>query len=546
MVVGSKHLPILFILVVILLSCANNRTQVEVPGNTTLWDSAGRAGSDAQEGFVRCRRYLDAWLSVADSTTGLIPRNVESGIDFWNAKDAAADNYPFMVLSAFFLDQELFHSRMHDMLATEKRLTSRVRTMPDTYSFSKAAFLSDSVKMDEIVFGTSEYIKDGLLPLTEWLGTSPWSNRMIEMLYDMHDEIEIAGTINAPEFGQASKEEVNGELLQVLSRMYWMTGDETLLNWAISIGDHYLLGDHHPTRNLKYLRLRDHGCELISGLCELYATVHFAKPDVRDRYKEPLHEMLDRILEVGRNEDGMFYDAIDPTTGQVTNEHLADTWGYTLNGYYTIFLIDGTEAYREAVLKVYGSLAKYRRHAWEGTSADGYADAIESAINLYNRIPDPQVSAWIDSEIRVMWEKQKADGLIEGWHGDGNFARTTIMHNLWKSKGLYVWPWRADIQLGAVAVGDTLFVRLTSTQPWEGKLYFDKARYRDNMKLPLDWPRINQFPEWYTVTPTINYQVYDNGSGNAEYFPGLDMIDNGLPIKVSDTTDLIVTHRGPG
>jgi hypothetical protein len=66
------------------------------------------------------------------------------------------------------------------------------------------------------------------------------------------------------------------------------------------------------------------------------------------------------------------------------------------------------------------------------------------------------------------------------------------------------------------------------------------------MKLPLDWPRINQFPEWYTVTPTINYQVYDNGSGNAEYFPGLDMIDNGLPIKVSDTTDLIVTHRGPG
>jgi hypothetical protein len=525
-------------------SCSNDRSSFTATDNSLLLDSAGNGGIDAQEGFVRCQRYLDAWLAIADSSTGLIPRNVETGIDFWNAKDAAADNYPFMTLSAFFVDQDLFDGRMHDMLATEKRLTSRVRTMPDTYSFSKASFLSEDVKMDEIVFGTSEYIKDGLLPLTEWLGTSPWSDRMIEMLYDMHKEIEIAGTISAPEFGQASKEEVNGELLQVLSRLYWMTGDEALLNWAINIGDHYLLGDHHPTRDLQYLRLRDHGCELISGLCELYATVNFAKPDVREGYREPLHEMLDRILEVGRNEDGMFYDAINPQTGQVTNEHLADTWGYTLNGYYTIFLIDGTEAYRDAILQVFDALSKYRRHAWEGGSADGYADAIESAINLYNRIPDSKVSAWIDSEIRVMWEKQQAGGLIEGWHGDGNFARTTIMYNLWKSKGLYIKPWRPDVQLGAVMIGDTLFVRMKSSQPWKGNLYFDKARYRENMKLPIDWPRINQFPEWYTVSRTGTYDVHDVNTGVAAQHAGMEMTDRGIKLKVSGTTDLIInTHQ---
>jgi len=61
-------------------------------------------------------------------------------------------------------------------------------------------------------------------------------------------------------------------------------------------------------------------------------------------------------------------------------------------------------------------------------------------LNLYNRIPDPKIADWIDSEIKVMWSMQKESGIIEGWHGDGNFARTTIMYNLWKSKGLYLKP----------------------------------------------------------------------------------------------------------
>ena len=52
------------------------------------------------EGLERCRRFVDDWLLQADSTTGLIPRNLDEGTDIWNAKDAAADNYPFMVLTA--------------------------------------------------------------------------------------------------------------------------------------------------------------------------------------------------------------------------------------------------------------------------------------------------------------------------------------------------------------------------------------------------------------------------------------------------------------
>ena len=125
--------------------------------------------------------------------------------------------------------------------------------------------------------------------------------------------------------------------------MYWMTGEKKYLEWALRLGDYYLLGDHHPTRDIDYLKLRDHGCEIVSGLCELYATVSFAMPEKKQEYEKPIHEMLDRILEVGRNEHGLFYNAINPKTGDIIDEGIADTWGYTFNGFYTIYLIDKVE-----------------------------------------------------------------------------------------------------------------------------------------------------------------------------------------------------------
>ena len=188
--------------------------------------------------------------------------------------------------------------------------------------------------------------------------------------------------------------------------------------------------------------------------------------------------MLDRILEVGRNEDGFFYDGINPQTGEIIDNRVADTWGYTLNGYYGIYLVDKIPEYQEAVLKVFSNLHKYKNYDWENGSSDGYADAIESALNLYNRIPDPNVASWIDSETQVMWGKQKESGIIEGWHGDGNFARTTIMYNLWKSKGLYAKPWRNDLRLGAEQKGDSLLITINSESPWNGKLFVDKNRYK--------------------------------------------------------------------
>ena len=483
-------------------------------------------GRRANEMFFRCRKFVDGWLAHADPKTGLIPRNLGGGRDIWNAKDAAADNYPFMVLTAAITDRPLFDGRMLDMLRTETRLTSRIDRIPDTWSFSKQAFASAKPNLGGIIFGGSEYIKDGLLPLTEWLGPSPWADRMLGIMDDIwkHAAVDTPGG-KIP----STNVEVNGEMLQSLSRIYWMTGDKKYLEWAIRLGDYYLLGDRHPTRDFTSLRLRDHGCEIVSGLCELYAAVHFADPAKKKAYHKPIHDMCDRILEVARDPHGMLYNGINPKAG-TAGRGICDTWGYNYNGIYTVYLLDKTEAYREAVRFVLGNLKEHvTDHNWG--SADEFADSVEGGINLDNREPVATAAEWIDSEIRDMWGKQRPDGVIEGWHGDGNSARTAIMYALWKTQGLTVRPWRADVRVGAVALDGALCVSLVAAEPWEGKLLFDVPRHKTQLHLPLDYPRINQFPEWFTVEAGRKHTVRTLAAGPEAAFTGKQMSE-GIPMKL--------------
>ncbi|MFQ6034383.1 MAG: glycoside hydrolase family 88 protein [Sedimentisphaerales bacterium] len=494
-------------------------------------------GRLANEGLRRCRDFVRGWLKHADPKTGLIPRNLKKDKDIWNAKDSAADNWPFMVLTAALTDRSFFEGRMLDMLRTETKLTSRIGAMPDTYSFSKQGFRDAEPDIGRIIFGSSEYIKDGLLPLTEWLGPSPWCERMLAILDDIwkHAPIET-------KYGRipSTSQEVNGEMLQTLCRVFWMTGEKKYLDWAIRLGDFYLLGEHHPTRNATRLSLDDHGCEIISGLCELYATVHFVRPEKKRAYQKPIHEMLDRILEIGRDEHGLFYDWINPQTGQhpPRTRGLTDNWGYDLNGFYTVYLVDKTERYRQAVRTALSNLNEhYIDYKWEGGGADGYADSIEGAINLYNREPICSAAQWIDSVTRVMWNIQKPDGIVEGWHGDGNFARTTIMYCLWKTKGLTIRPWREDVIFGAAHVGETLKIALRAEKPWQGQLIFDVPRHKTVMKMPLDWPRINQFPEWFTVKPEKRYMVHDLTSGSKTTYTA-KQLQEGVFVELKPAVEL--------
>ena len=484
----------------------------------------------ANEALFRCRRFVDGWLAHADPATGLTPRNLTGSRDTWNGRDSAADNYPFMVLTCALTDRALFEGRMLEMLRTETRLTCRIDRLPDDYSFSKKGWRREKPDLDSIIFDGAEYVKDGLLPITEWLGPSPWSERAVGII----DDIWKNAGIETP-FGKIPtlNFEVNGDLLQACARLFWFTGDRKYLDWAVRLGDYYLLGDHHPTRDLKDLKLGDHSCEVINGLSELYVAVRHAAPEKKRAYEKPIHEMYARILEIARNEHGLLYLQVDTRTGTPRGKALTDNWGYNYDGLYTAYLVDGTEAYREAVRKTLGNLKEHytgQGGMCQSNTADGYADSIEGAITLINREPVPSAAEWIDAEIRTMWARQKPDGVIEGWHGDGNSARTSIMYALWKSQGITLHPWREDVRLGAERKGDALCISLYSREPWKGRLVFDKARHRLHLRLPMDYPRINQFPEWFVAVEGRSYTLED-AAGAKSTLSGRQL-QEGLPLEL--------------
>jgi hypothetical protein len=498
-------------------------------------DLALRNGEAAREGFERSHRFLVAWLERADPESGLIPRNFTNSKDLWNGRDAAADNYTFMVLTAFYTDEGLFNGAMKDMLAAEERLTSRLDRLPDNYVFSTKTWQSATVDVDHIIFEGAEYAKDGLITITEAIGHSEWTDRMLGIIDDVWKHAQV----DTP-FGRipTMNLEVNGDLLQVCSRLYWYTGDRKYLEWAIRVGDNFLLGDRHPARQEEPFGFSDHGSEVINGLSELYVACAHGAPEKREAYRAPLHELYGRILEVALNEHGLFLSLVHMPSG-ANNDRLTDNWGYNFDGLYTAYLVDGTMAYRDAVRTALGNLLEhYTNYPWQGGGMDGYADSIEGAIALYNRERVPSAAQWIDSEIRRLWAKQRSSGVIEGWHCDGNFARTSLMYSLWKTQGTYVRPWRKDVTWGAVEQDGGLVIAARAEEPWSGKLVFDLPRHREYMRLPMDYPRINQFPEWFTVESNATYTVAQGRQTRtmtgSELRAGLDVrLDQGEELVLS-------------
>jgi hypothetical protein len=496
--------PILLIVFIMICSTFISPNVNSNP-NDELWDKAQHNGQLANQSLSQCLDFMNGWYANRDPKTGLIPRNL-TGSWFWNARDAAADNYPFMVLTAALLEPHTFDTTMHEILETETKLTNRLDNLPDDFDFIKQAFRTEEPNLDDMIFGGSEYVKDGLMPLTEWLGTSPWFERMI----GIQDSVWKHSPIDTP-FGKipSNSHEVNGEQLQVLSRLYWMTQNQAYREYAFRLADYYF-AEHIPT-NEDVLRLRDHGCEVIGGLSEVYYLAFKTDQERYQKYQQPMHTMLDTILERGRNEDGMFYNQINPKTGEILQENLSDNWGYDYNAFYTVYMIDNKPEYKAAVEHVLSNIHNYLDYDWERGSSDGYADTIEGGLNLLNRIPDASAFDWVDQSMQKMLAIQRYDGVIEGWHGDGNFARTAIMYAFYLSKGTWITNWRKDVRLGGVMQEQTLHLLLSSDWAWNGKIKFDIPRHKEFLNIPDDYPRINQFPEWFTVDPSSRYAVTING-----------------------------------
>lgn len=78
---------------------------------------------------------------------------------------------------------------------------------------------------------------------------------------------------------------------------------------------------------------------------------------------------------------------------------------------------------------------------------------------------------------------------------------------------------------------DTLYIHIATSSDWEGKVYFDCKRHQDFMNLHFDYPRINQFPEWWTIKPDSKYLMIDAQKDHRQYIPGKKLLE-GLPVKM--------------
>jgi hypothetical protein len=483
-----------------------------VPAATDPWQTAQTNSQQSQQAIRFCRRYANGWLQFAEPATGLLPRRVDQGDQqFWNAKDCAADNYPFLTLVGEMTDDYYLKLTARHILEQEQKFTKRVDSLSDDFDFATHKFKTAEPVMPEVIFGAAEYAKDGLIPITEWVGPGPWSQRMDGLLRDIWKHAAVDSPLGKV---PTDNIEVDGDLLQAMSRMYWMTGDDQYKEWVFRIADLYLF--HKRLLDAPTIKLRDHGCEIIGGLAEAYVIAAYRDRERYARYKPELYAILDFVTQHGLTGDGMMHIAVDVKSGKPTAAGISDGFGYVFDAFLTVAEVDNEPRFRETVVHTLVNVNKVELEQMEGIKgpavADQVADSLEGTINLLNRVPIAGAFEWVDREMEYLFGRQRADGIIEGWYGDGNSARTALMYALYKTQGVTPSPWREDLAIGASRDRQGVVrVFVQAAYPWAGRLRFDRPRHREFLHLPLDYARINQFPEWFTVAADGKYEMAFNG-----------------------------------
>lgn len=516
-------------------------------------EMAARNGTQSQEALQRSQRVMNAWLARADPVTGLLQRRGTENV--WYVRDSGADLYPFLVMAAYYTNRPTYETTMHAILRNELLHTRRVGQLSDNVVFGGRGFENAELDLDQIIFGNCEYVKDGLLPLSELLGHHQWYERMRGIV----DDIIAYAPYETPYGRIPSKSaEVNGELLQALMRLAYDTNEDSYIDQAICIGDFYfqevIPGSHELPSHLwdfenakpasdKFV-LSDHGNEILGGLSELVLYTKETGNPAYERFREPFTQLVHHLLDVGLNEDGLWYTSIALDTHEPADTRHAHCWGYLFNGVYTAYLITGEPRFRDTTLHALKTVVEKPTTYLDDPEGSGrnygsnaYSDALESAIVFRNRFPEVVDEGVLDTCFKRFLARQRDDGIIEDWYGDGNYVRTALMYALMKSQGTWVEPWREDVRLGAIPDGDGILLVLECDQPWEGRIQFDVPRHQYVFNMPVNYPRLNEWPEWYTVELDRLYVVTVDGE---EMIRSGGELAQGLPIQISGQTILRV------
>lgn len=457
----------------------------------------------AADALTRATRIHDAWMSLRNPSTKLFPQSATN--PEWNYRNTAADFFGF----EFALAQELNLPSvplLRETLQAERAANPAGATGGLCRAIDSSSGRTGGQTARERMFATCEYLKDGLTPLYERHGDPA----VLERMKELADAI-IASSAVQSRLGKipSRDSEINGDVLQAFGRLGFACGPKSgekyhamlatiadaivgqMLTHPEASGVPLHFYDYQTDRfSSGVVRLRDHGNETAVGLAEAFATAVALKSDPAwaasaDRWAEPLARMYEIILARGVNADGLLVTQLDGGGGggpkpqprhelTITDPEPCDNWGYLLTG--VLLFIQAEQRHNSiAPARLDALLARVDAVAlavirtdnlrWEGDNPDGFADTIESAIQIAAHRPAirERLLNWADTQIVHLFQAQKPDGFCTGDYLDGNILRTAMMY--------------ADARRP-----------LQQTVPI------------NHMRLPWNWPRINAWPDQPTPT----------------------------------------------
>jgi hypothetical protein len=544
-------------------------------------------GRLAQEALLRAAACQRAWVGRQDPATKLFPQSAANPV--WRYRDFPADCFGFLIQAGLRLTPDTLGA-LNETLAAEARLAPP-GALPHGHVARTGAPLDEPA--DTRMFGATEYVKDGLLSVFERYGDDPRAAPARDRLFQVMDLI-LANAAHPSPFGNLPGRgaEENGNCLQAFSRLSFAApagkGD-AYAEFAARIADAYV-GQVLPRTNglpakqfdfgadkvdSPSVQLRDHGNEAVPGLSEAYAMAvaragGSGPPPAAwraraDRWAEPLCAMYETLFARATGADGMLAAALDGRTLAVTAAGPNDNWAYLLNGALLYAqaarrhaaaggavagggaVTSGRLAAIEAACdRAIGAVAGRYGVAWEKDSIDGYADALEGAMYMMHHRPGAAAALgpWVDREIGPMFARQVEGGTVRGDYLDGNFIRTALMYADLRAGGWAADPWRDDVRVGFAAdpaTGEAVLSVRTGGRPYAGVVRPDRARHRDVMKLPWDWPRLNHWPEHFVPGPGAR-AVGAAGTPT----PTADQLTAGIPVDLpADARATVRLRVGP-
>jgi len=499
------------------------------------WNIARKRGAVYADCGRNTRRLLQAWIDLKrDPKTHLYTRGRT-----WDYHDEAADHYSSLVLVACYVAPELNEpgGTLHQTLVNSQKLCATPSGIPTTYDLKTHA--------QGRVAGLghlSEWLRDGLIRIVEIKGTeNDWYRELDRLTTAMIAEAGRQGGMVKAFRGT----EPWGNMLETLARLYAMSGKEQYLQAAEQIADAILLD---PRWKIRKVTFRDHGCELVPGLSELFVLeckLSPRRPKAR-QYHKPMRELLDGILESGAHpETGLLCGFTKADDGTRRWLQPPDTWGYVLFSFENYDRGTGENRYTAAIEKPmrwlvanYPNYPKLKTTLWPATSnADTWSDSHESMIVLWKRYPQVEgVFEWLDWATHQHVHRRQGGqkyGPYTGNHFDGSTGRCLSIHMMFCSQGVRTVPFAEGLRLGGVGTGDELLLALETDTAWRGKLCFDGPR-TEHKVTTIDWARLNEMPQWFVARPDKRYSVTIDGAPPT-VVDGKQLIQ-GLPIDAAPGT----------